>query len=430
MKLKKTFSIITALLLSLAISTKADNYRVLHHFAGGANDGAIPYGSLICSGSTLYGMSFNGGSSDNGTIFRIDANGTGFQLLHSFVSAGTDGQNPIGSLLLSGSTLYGMATSPGSSYGGTIFKVNTDGNDFQVLRMLGTSDGMWPWGYLVQSGSMLYGLNTYGGNASGFDGKGTAFRINADGTGFEVLHTFTGGSNDGEGPHGSFLLIGSTLYAATPIGGSSGRGIIFKINTDGTGFQILHSFAGSPNDGDGPITTLTSVPPTSTLFGTTAWGGSGGYGTIFKINTDGTGYQILHNFAGGSNGQKPYGSLTLVGSTLFGVTSDQETATNGTIFKINADGSDFNILHRFNGTDGRCPYFVTLANSGLILYGMTGEGGNSGNGVIFAIDVPVTCVNPPAADLNGDCKVDFQDFAIMANQWLECGLEPLSACNQ
>jgi sulfatase modifying factor 1 len=44
------------------------------------------------------------------------------------------------------------------------------------------------------------------------------------------------------------------------------------------------------------------------------------------------------------------------------------------------------------------------------------------------VRIPV-CVNPPSSDLNGDCKVDFQDFAIMAGQWLDCGLEPPSACN-
>jgi Tol biopolymer transport system component len=57
---------------------------------------------------------------------------------------------------------------------------------------------------------------------------------------------------------------------------------------------------------------------------------------------------------------------------------------------------------------------------------------------------PPACVDPPSEDLNSDCKVDFEDFAIFANSWLDdyedlavftsgwldCGLEPSAACNQ
>src|SRR4030042_1374463 len=118
MNLKRQTTAAAILLLSLTFAVRAE-YRVLHHFAGGANDGAMSECSLICSDSTLYGMTSYGGSSDLGTIFKINTDGNSFQVLHSFTSPAVDGTFPTGSLILSGSTLFGMACSLNTSYGGT-----------------------------------------------------------------------------------------------------------------------------------------------------------------------------------------------------------------------------------------------------------------------------------------------------------------------
>jgi uncharacterized repeat protein (TIGR03803 family) len=418
--------VIVATVLCLSFSANAD-YRILHHFAGGSGDGSTPYGSLICSGSVLYGTTFYGGSFNLGTIFQMNIDGTGFQLLHSFTSDSIDGTLPIGALLLCDSTLYGTASSRGSSYGGTVFKIRTDGSDFAVLRRFSVSDGMWPWDSLIVSDAILYGLNAYGGIAAGWSGKGTAFKINTDGSGFEVLRTFSGSPNDGHGPHGSFLLKDSTLYATTGIGGTYNKGAVFKMSIDGSQFQILHSFEGAPGDGQGPYAGAFASSG-STLYAMAGNGGSGDYGTIYKINTDGTGYQVLHDFAGGSNGQKPFGSLILSGIKLFGVTSDEGSATNGTIFSINTDGTGFEIIHRFSVAEGRYPY-GKLVLLGPTLYGMTAEGGDYNKGVIFAYDLEFADCNEVKAagfrleaDIHGDgdCNVDFHDFSIFASQWLSC----------
>ena len=279
-----------------------------------------------------------------------------------------------------------MAASAGSSYGGTLFRINIDATGFQVMRRFSVSDGQWPWGSLLQSGSVLYGLNTYGGNSSGWNGKGTAFRINTDGTGFQVLHTFAGGTNNGIGPHGTFMQSGSTLYATTLVGGRSNLGTLFKMNPDGTGFQILHHFTGGSSDGSGPYN-VQLVQSGSTFYGMTMEGGSKNMGTLFKMEVDGTGFGLLHSFTGGSEGQKPFGSLILSGSVLYGMTSDENTGTDGTVFQINTDGTGYQVLHRFNGTEGRDPCGSLLLCNGR-LYGMTSQGGTQNKGVIFALDVP------------------------------------------
>ncbi len=91
--------------------------NTLYSFDG--THGSTPFGSLILSGSTLFGMTEYGGSNNYGTIFSISTDGTGLQDLYNF--SGTDGQEPGGDLAFSGSTLYGMTASGGSNGQGVIF---------------------------------------------------------------------------------------------------------------------------------------------------------------------------------------------------------------------------------------------------------------------------------------------------------------------
>jgi uncharacterized repeat protein (TIGR03803 family) len=147
------------------------------------------------------------------------------------------------------------------------------------------------------------------------------------------LHTFTGGVNDGKNPFGSLTLSGSTLYGMTQAGGASGFGTAFKMNTDGTGFSLLHTFTGSSSDGSIPYGSLTLSG--STLYGMTTRGGTNNIGTAFQMNTNGTGFALLRSFAGyPSDGGIPYGSLTLDGSTLYGMTSAGGASGFGTAFSI------------------------------------------------------------------------------------------------
>ncbi|MGA3283721.1 MAG: choice-of-anchor tandem repeat GloVer-containing protein [Verrucomicrobiota bacterium] len=410
--ISKRSTFVAVVILSFAcLTANAQDYRILHNFAGGANDGAAPYGDLIQSGSTLYGMTWQGGSNNLGTVFRMNTDGSGFQLLHSFVSASSDGQKPIGSLILSGSTLYGMAASEDTSYGGTVFKLNTNGSGFQVLRSFSTSDGVWPYGSLIQSGSILYGLNTFGGNASGWDGNGTVFCINTNGTGFQLLHTFAGSPGDGGWPHGSLIQSGSILYGMTAVGGSNDNGTVFQINTNGSGYQHLHDFVGGGNDGAGPGGTL--LQSDAILYGTTGGGGSSGNGTIFEINTNGTGFRLLHSFNGGSNnGAGPGGAPVQHGAMLYGMTKGGGSSGNGTIFEINTNGTGFQLLHSFSGGDGS-QSFGSLLLSGSTLYGMTSAGGSHNQGVIFALDLfPKLAVTLSGTNLNLSWSTNYPGFTL------------------
>jgi uncharacterized repeat protein (TIGR03803 family) len=166
--------------------------------------------------------------------------------------------------------------------------------------------------------------------------------------------------------------------------------MVFKVNTDGTGYTVLKHFTGS--DGRNPEAGLTLSG--STLYSTTYLGGTNGtnggslgYGTVFKVNTDGTGYTVLKHFTG-SDGRNPYAGLTLSGRTLYGTTESGGSSDNGTVFKMNTDGTGYTVLKHFTGNDGKWPD-AGLALSGSTLYGTTYAGGTDdgsvGYGTVFAL---------------------------------------------
>ena len=369
-------------------ASTTDNFSVLYNFGSVANDGANPLGSLTLSGTTLYGMTNGIGdnSDSSGTIFRINADGTGYQVLYNFGSV-NNGANPHGDLTISESTLYGMTLGAGTLLSGMIFRINADGTGYQVLHNFGTvqNDGYCPYGSLALSGSTLYGMSPGGGAF----GLGAIFKVNTDGSGYQVLYSFGGVENDGVYPYGSLTVSGNTLYGMTSGGGAYSSGTIFQINPDGTGYQVLYSFGGVVNDGSYPYGSLTLSG--TTLYGMTQVGGANGLGTIFQINTDSTGYQVLYSFAGYPNdGAYPTGSLTLSQSTIYGMTSHGGSGIgygSGAIFQINTDGTGYQVLYDFGSASSNDGGSVTLL--GTTLYGMAYGGGLYDKGSIFSVsDAP------------------------------------------
>jgi uncharacterized repeat protein (TIGR03803 family) len=136
-------------------------------------------------------------------------------------------------------------------------------------------------------------------------------------------------------------------------GGSGNSGTVFSLNTNGTGFTTLYSFAASPGynaqgsytNSDGSFPNANLLLSGNTLYGTTGSGGGSGSGTVFQINTNGTGFTTLYYFTslstnyiyGGTNsdGALPEGSLILSGNTLYGTAAYGGSSGNGTIFSIN-----------------------------------------------------------------------------------------------
>ena len=378
---KKTFVGIFCAFFVLAASLPAQD-TLLHSFTGQPADGSTPYGNLVCGGKTLYGMTLFGGANDWGCIFKINKDGTGFALLHSFADSETNGSYPMGTLLLKGKTLYGVTVNGGAQDWGTLFKINTDGTGFAILHSFlgGEGDGHAPIGGLVAKGQNLYGMTDWGG----VNNSGTIYTIKTNGTGFRLLHSFLGGTEDGGLPQRVTLAFkGSVMYGMTMSGGDSGQGIIFKINTNGTGYDILHSFAGTA-DGKSPFGSL--LLKGKAMYGLTYSGGINDVGVIFKANLDGTGFLVLHHFSTAvGDGAKPYGALTAKGNVIYGMTSEGGQAHRGTLFTYDLKTNAFAVIYSFLGNASRGSYpQASLILKNNILYGTTAAGGASNRGTVFS----------------------------------------------
>jgi uncharacterized repeat protein (TIGR03803 family) len=361
--------------------------------------GTGPNGDLVLLGNTLYGTAKHGGTNNVGIVFAVNTDGTGFTNEYNF-SSGSGGE-PVGGLISSGNTLYGPTYFGGSLGGGTVFAISTNGMGYTNLLNLNfavnTASGYEPLAGLALAGNTLYGTTWYGG---GMNVQGTLFYVTTNGATSGELQDFYAPTYNpyainynGVFPSARLMSSGGTLYGTTEQGGSYGSGTIFSVVTNQpASFSILHYFAavggvnGTNNEGAYSFSGL--VLSGGTLYGTALGGGTYGNGTVFAVNTNTLVFTDLYNFTGGNDGSGPHAGLTLSGHTLYGTTSSGGAYTNGTLFAINTDGSGFTNLYSFTGGgDGADPQ-TDLILSGNTLYGTAASGGISGNGTVFSFTLP------------------------------------------
>jgi uncharacterized repeat protein (TIGR03803 family) len=379
---------------------------VTAHSFGAGTDGQSPSGNLIQTGSTYFGMTPAGGTGLDGTVFQFSTNGAGVMVMHSFMDGSNDGRNPNGSLVQFGSTLAGMTEFGGFNGNGVVFNIGTDATNFAVTHRFagGATDGAVPRGSLAVAGATYYGMTVSGGPAN----AGVIFKMNADNTGYTVLHFFQGGAGDGAQPVGSVVVSDGVMYGATRSGGAANAGTLFRMNLDGTGFALVHSFDASSGDG-AALPAGTPVLFGSALYIMTSAGGFGN-GTIYKVGIDGSNPTVMHYFTGGTAGDgidagspTSGADLTLVGNRLLGTTAAGGKNSLGAILGINTDSSDYRVEYNFTGgpNDGAHPGGGLLYSDGSF-FGTTESGGAYGLGTIFEftpIPEPSTLLLTGAAGL-------------------------------
>jgi uncharacterized repeat protein (TIGR03803 family) len=360
------------------------NYQLVYNFSGVSPSSGVLEGP----DGYLYGT-FTSGS--HGGIYKISSTGTGYQVLHYFT--GADGNNPYNELLFSGGIIYGTTNSGGTYNLGVMYSIKTDGTAFTVMHQFTTNTGGNPNGGLSviasRQGAVFYGTTQSGG----FNGLGVLYQVNLAGNAYQALYNFV--STMGI-PSGSLARNASILYGCTKNGGSNG-GIMYSYNTSNGNITAFHPFTYDQygNNVQSPNGVLLYI--NNVLYGSTEQGGSFHSGVVFKMNPDGTGYQVLYSL---TDPDGSFGNLSFYNNQVYGLTHGGQITggqSNGTIYRLNTDGSSFQQIHRFSSANGYAPPGSLVQASDGNLYGTTTYGGSGySNGVAFKIKTDGTGYTPVA----------------------------------
>jgi uncharacterized repeat protein (TIGR03803 family) len=365
----------------LTLSSSAQTYKFFSVPPPRDGFGITPMGRVSRNSSKFYGTTaYTNPESFGGAVLEFTASG-GAKVLYNFGRTGGGGY-PDGAIIFDqAGNLYGPMYFGG--LGGAIFRIDTLGNESIFYDFQGSPDGLGPSGNLTQdSAGNVYGTTLEGGLGTCFLGCGTVFRVDPDGNEV-VLYSFQGGA-DGQEPTGGLVRdsVGN-LYGTTTSGGSGGFGTVFKVDPEGSE-TVLYSFQGGA-DGADPFSGL-AVGPENALYGSTSEGGGAcDCGVIFKIDTAGA-ETIIYRFTGGADGASPEGGLVLdAAGNMYGtaVGGGEVPCSNvdyfshgcGTVFEVSQDGIE-TTLHAFHLSDGAQPATGLLRDKSGILYGNTMQGGS------------------------------------------------------
>src|SRR5277367_6171386 len=243
-----------------------------------------------------------------------------FSVVHKF--KWSDGANPLAGLTVDGANLYGTTSSGGKFGVGTVFEINSSGEETVLYEFTGGKDGGGPEAALKVIGGNFYGTTTAGGTSD----AGTVFEVTPHGV-EKVLYSFTGKA-DGANPQASLVADAEgNLYGTTNMGGEYERGTVFKLvapKVAGKAWTevVLHSF-GKGNDGTDPVAGV-SFDAAGNLYGTTSAGGTSGNGTVFQLKPSKTEWteKVLHDFELKDDGGTPYAGIVVDGDKLFGAATD------------------------------------------------------------------------------------------------------------
>jgi uncharacterized repeat protein (TIGR03803 family) len=390
----RTFSAFVAILwlfalVAMTIPCRAnDVYQAIRSFGFTNLMGHAPrYGVIETSDGILYGTTPGDNIGGDGVLFRVNRDGTSYAALHHF-SGPEDGVRPNGIIQAADGALYGTTVSvQGMIGGGTIFKINPDGSGYTIVKRFdnGTAEGEYPAsGLLEASDGKFYGTTQYGGVSN----AGTIFQVNPNGSDYRVLRHFGASNNDGRWPIGG-LIEGSDLflYGTTSSGGLSNWGTIFRLNKDGTGYKVLRELGTNRNDGSRPVTRLLEGRD-GLLYGVTPTAGDpvmqAEFGVVFRLRKDGSDWSILRRLDRGTRTELIQGP----DGAFYGTTLGLYWLSRGEVFRISEDGGEYAIiktLEREPSGDGGYPSGPLLITSEGLLYGTTERGGRSEDGTIYSL---------------------------------------------
>ncbi len=353
--------------------SKAGVFESLLSFDG--VNGAQPNGLILGTDGSFYGTTTTGGPNQFGTVFRFDPPGT-LTTLHGF--SNSDGGNPSGTVLeAADGNLYGLTSSGGPGIAGTVYRL-TLGGTLTTLHSFSYTDGSWPLGELVAGADgNLYGVTTAGGSGS----LGVIFRVDSGGV-VTTVRTFEGFDEVGGGPHTGLLEASDgNLYGTTGLGGSAGRGTLYRLDGAGTAMAIASFSASVGTFVVAPLAELV----TGHLLGAALDDGDGDYGTLFDCTFAGN-MSLVRAFHGSPEGSSPAaGVVEGAPGVFFGTAQYAGMHGQGTIFRVDGPGTA-TALHAFDGSDGGLTVASLTFGTDGRLYGTSLSGNIGVGGSVFAID--------------------------------------------
>ena len=405
------------LTLIAPLPASGQTLQVLHYFTAGS-DGSAPYAGLVRDrGGNLYGTTELGGRITSncpggcGTVFRLKPQGSGwiYSVLYRF-QGGADGSGP-GTLVIGpDGSLYGTTGAGGgggcidSEGCGTVFKLRPPGTfcaavscpwEETILYVFPNQDQRN--GQSPASQQLIFDRsgNIYGTTASGGSNDfGVVFELSPSTGGWteQVLHNFAGPPDDGISPWSGVIFDSSgNLYGTAQVLPSGG--MLYELTPTQSGWTetILHNFFG--NDGSMLWGGLI-FDSAGNLYGATASGGVNGGGTVFELSPSGSNWNlsVLYSLSGEPQ-QRPAGpvsGLTMdAAGNLYGGTTKDGLDDEGAVFKLTPNGGSwvYTSLHDFdnNGQQGQSAWGSVLRDTAGNVYGTTVVGGQNGNGVVFEI---------------------------------------------
>ncbi len=348
-------------------------------------EGANPRSGLLDFGDGwYYGTTSANGLYDGGTLFRVNLEGN-MEVLHHF-NPDVDGSNSKVELLAYSSSIIIGTTSQGGQFnGGTIFEYEIGGG-VTVIHNLNPAI----------HGNNSSGVITYNSNdnimyltaaAGGQSGHGTLIGFTPNQ--IDVVHHFEG-DEEGEFPQGG-VTLGSDglLYGVTQFGGENNQGSIYSFDPEAEDYIVIYHLNASTTDGRYPLSTLIETTD-GDFIGTCSEGGSNGNGSVFKVSTDGT-YEVLQSLISSVHGSFPKSGLTTPDAEIFfGACEFGGDFGFGTLYSIDTDGN-FAILHDFEyAQDGSNPLGRPSLNSSGEIVSLASNGGTNNFGTVYTYNMDGT----------------------------------------
>lgn len=346
--------------------------------ATGTGPATLPYGAIGASATR------SSQASELATYTQI----------HSF-SPPPDGNSPSSDVIHNsdngrfyGTTYGGGATPPSGPCAqgcGTVYSIDPSGSKPEkvVYAFKGDMNGAIPQGGLTNPvNGVIYGTTSNGGHKDAANcpqGCGTVFKIDSS-DGESVAYRFKGGTQDGSNPVGGVRNANGVLFGTTEYGGTGGYGTVFELTASGE--RVLYSFSGRP-EGAYPVGNLSFL--NGVLYGVTRAGGTYNVGTIFKLLPTSGAVTKIHNFKS-AEGDSPVGLESVPPlNMLYGAASTAGAFERGTVFAMTPDGS-IKWIYSFKNVkgDGSSPLARPIFYKNA-LYGTTDGGGVGGNGTIYKI---------------------------------------------